>query len=125
MLHESVIILTITTEDVPTVAEDKRVEVEKLSLSFCRVIGRYGFMEDPDAPHGLARAAELGAPIDKDRTTYYLGRTTIVPPDKKKPGMTRLRVRLFTVMKRNDRSATLYFNIPPNRVIELGTRFEL
>jgi KUP system potassium uptake protein len=127
VLHETVVLLTITTEESPSVAEKDRVEVEALPLGFHRVIGRYGFMEEPDAPHVLARARELGVPIDPDRTTYYLGRTTIVPPEqcKRKPFLTRLRIRLFAVMKRNDRSATLYFHIPPNRVVELGTRFEL
>ena len=79
------------------------------------------------APTKRGNHRALGVPVDPDRTTYYLGRTTIVPPEqcKKKPFPTRLRIHLFAVMKRNDRSATLYFRIPPNRVVELGTRFEL
>jgi KUP system potassium uptake protein len=126
VLHETVIMLTIVTEEVPVVPEEDRVTTEPLDLGFHRVTGHYGFMEDPDAPHVLARAKELGVPIDPDRTTYYLGRTTIVPPSEcAKPRMSSLRVRLFALMKRNDRSATLYFGIPPNRVVELGTRFEL
>jgi KUP system potassium uptake protein len=126
VLHENVVLLTITTEEVPAVAEAKRVEVETLTLGFERVVGRYGFMEEPDAPHVLERARDLGLPIDCDRTTYYLGRTTIVPPDQSRNSLlTRLRIRLFALMKRNDRSATLYFGIPPNRVVELGTRFVL
>jgi KUP system potassium uptake protein len=126
VLHESVVLLTITTEDVPAVEDEVRVETEPLSLGFHRVIGRYGFMEDPNVPAVLMRASERGVPIDADRTTYYLGRTTIVPPDRERPSrMWRPRVRLFALMKRNDRSATLYFDIPPNRVVELGTRVEL
>jgi KUP system potassium uptake protein len=127
VLHETVVLLTITTEESPSVAEKDRVQVEAMTLGFHRVIGRYGFMEEPDAPHILERARELSVPVDPDRTTYYLGRTTIVPPEqcRKKPFLTRLRIRLFAIMKRNDRSATLYFRIPPNRVVELGTRFEL
>lgn len=126
VLHESVVLLTVTTEEVPAVEEKKRVEVQSLALGFYCVTGRYGFMEEPDAPHVLQRARELGAPIDCDRLTYYLGRTTIVPPDPERTSLAaRLRIRLFALMKRNDRSATLYFDIPPNRVVELGTRFEL
>ncbi|HXH40110.1 MAG TPA: KUP/HAK/KT family potassium transporter [Thermoanaerobaculia bacterium] len=126
VLHETVVLLTITTEESPAVEEEERVHVETLTLGFHRVVGRYGFMEEPNAPHVLDRARGLGIPIDPDRTTYYLGRTTIVPPDRKRTSLpTRLRIRLFALMKRNDRSATLYFHIPPNRVVELGTRFEL
>jgi KUP system potassium uptake protein len=126
VLHETVVLLTITTEETPTVCEEDRVQTEALSLGFHRVVGRYGFMEEPDAPHVLELARKLGAPIDPDRTTYYLGRTTIVPPEQSRRSiLARLRIRLFAIMKRNDRSATLYFNIPPNRVVELGTRFEL
>jgi KUP system potassium uptake protein len=126
VLHETVVLLTITTEESPVVEEAQRVHVETLTLGFHRVVGRYGFMEEPNAPHVLECARQLGVPIDPDRTTYYLGRTTIVPPDGKRTSlMTRLRIRLFALMKRNDRSATLYFHIPPNRVVELGTRFEL
>ncbi len=126
VLHENVVLLTITTEETPAVDDDARVSVETLTLGFHRVVGRYGFMEEPNAPHVLERAQQLGIPIDCDRTTYYLGRTTIVPPDHARTSvLARLRIRLFALMKRNDRSATLYFHIPPNRVVELGTRFEL
>jgi KUP system potassium uptake protein len=126
VLHDTVVLLTITTDEIPVVSDENRVKVEALALGFHRVVALYGFMEDPDAQHVLARAAQLNVPTDPDRTTYYLGRTTIVPPARGKASrMTRWRVRLFALMKRNDRSATLYFNIPPNRVVELGTRLEL
>ena len=126
VLHENVVLLTITTEETPAIEDEQRVSAETLTLGFHRVVGRYGFMEEPDAPHLLELARQLGIPIDPDQTTYYLGRTTIVPPDQTRTSFpARLRIRLFTLMKRNDRSATLYFHIPPNRVVELGTRFQL
>ena len=126
VLHETVVLLTISTAEIPVVSEKDRVRVEAFKLGFYRVVALYGFMKDPDAQHVLALAAKMNVRIDPDRTTYYLGRTTIVPPDRKRTSrMARARVRLFALMKRNDRSATLYFNIPPNRVVELGTRVEL
>jgi KUP system potassium uptake protein len=126
VLHETVVILTIRTEETPVVGEASRVSAEKLGLQFYRVVGRYGFMEEPNVPRVLALAKRLDVPIDIDRTTYYLGRTTIVPPSQRRMvRMSSLRVRLFAMMKRNDRSATLYFGIPPDRVVELGTRIEL
>jgi len=67
VLHETAVLLTIRTEEVPVIADAQRVSVESLPLAFYRVIGRYGFMEEPDAQQVLARAAELGVPIDRDR----------------------------------------------------------
>jgi KUP system potassium uptake protein len=126
VLHHTVVILTITTAETPVVAEDQRSTTESLGEGFHRVIGRYGFMEDPDAQAILKQAAARGVPIDPDRTTYYLGRTTLVPESERTTKrMGRLRLILFNFLKRNDRSATLYFGMPPNRVVELGTRVEL
>jgi KUP system potassium uptake protein len=126
VLHETVVLLTIVTAEVPVVDADARVTAESLEMGFHRVVGRFGFMEEPDAPAILLRAAAAGLPIDCDRVTYYLGRTTLVPHgERKTKRMSALRLMLFTFLKRNDRSATLYFEMPPNRVVELGTRVEL
>jgi len=126
VLHETIVLLTITTADIPVVAEDARITTETLIMGFHRVVGRYGFMEDPDASAILQQAARAGLPIDCDRITYYLGRTTLVPHgERTTKRMGWLRLMLFGFLKRNDRSATLYFNMPPNRVVELGTRVEL
>ena len=126
VLHETVVLLTITTAEVPVVDERARTTVESLPLGFHRVVGRFGFMEEPNAPAILAQASKAGVPLVPERTTYYLGRTTLVPPSERKTRkMGSLRLRLFTFMKRNDRSVTLYFDMPPNRVVELGTREEL
>ena len=127
VLHEQVVILlTIVTDGRARVAHDERVTVEELGDGFYRVVARYGFMEQPDVPAVLQQAADAGLAIDRDRVTYYLGRTTLVPHgERATQRMSTPRLRLFTVLKRNDRSATLYFGMPPNRVVELGTRVEL
>jgi KUP system potassium uptake protein len=126
VLHETVVLLTIVTAEVPVVEADARVTIESLEMGFHRVVGRFGFMEEPDAPAILTQAARAGLPIDCDRVTYYLGRTTLVPHgERKTKRMSALRLMLFAFLKRNDRSATLYFEMPPNRVVELGTRVEL
>jgi KUP system potassium uptake protein len=126
VLHESVIILTILTKEVPIVAENKRITTETMEMGFHRVVASYGFMEEPNAPAILQAAARAGIPIDPDRTTYYLGRTTLVPHGERTSGrMNALRLRLFTFLKQNDRGASLYFGMPPNRVVELGMRVEL
>jgi KUP system potassium uptake protein len=127
VLHETVVLLTITTEEVPRVADADRLRVESLSLGFHRVIARYGFMEEPDAPRVIAAAAlARGTADEQARTTYYLGRLSVLPASERRSGqMSRWRVSLYRFLKRNERSATMYFDIPPNRVVELGTRVEL
>jgi KUP system potassium uptake protein len=126
VLHDTVVLLTIKTAEVPVVVPELRASTEPLSMGFYRVTGRFGFMEDSNVPTVLRQAALAGVPIDPERTTYYLGRTTIIPHGRKQAGrMNELSLTLFGFLKRNDRSATLYFGIPPNRVVELGTRVEL
>jgi KUP system potassium uptake protein len=123
VLHEQVVLLTILSEDVPHVVGEERVEVERLELGFVRVIARYGFMENPSIPDILKRGREKGLQFQLMSTSFFLGRETLIP--SKKPGMAVWREALFAWMSRNARSATAFFRIPPNRVVELGTQVEL
>jgi KUP system potassium uptake protein len=108
---------------VPHVPPEDRVEVIKLEEGFVRVIARYGFMENPGIPDILKRAREKGLQFNLMGTSFFLGRETLIP--SKKPGMAMWREALFSWMSRNARSATAYFRIPPNRVVELGAQVEL
>jgi KUP system potassium uptake protein len=123
VLHEQVVLLTIASEDVPHVPPEERVEVEPLEQGFVRVIARYGFMENPSIPDILKRGREKGLQFQLMSTSFFLGRETLIP--SKKPGMAMWREALFSWMSRNARSATAFFRIPPNRVVELGTQVEL
>jgi KUP system potassium uptake protein len=123
VLHEQVVLLTILSEDVPHVPAEERVEVEPLEQGFVRVIARYGFMENPNIPDILKRGREQGLQFQLMNTSFFLGRETLIPA--KKPAMPMWREALFSWMSRNARSATSFFRIPPNRVVELGTQVEL
>ncbi|EPX59669.1 Kup system potassium uptake protein [Cystobacter fuscus DSM 2262] len=123
VLHEQVMLLTIASEDVPHVPGEDRVEVIRLESGFVRVISRHGFMENPSIPEILKRAREKGLQFNLMGTSFFLGRETLIP--SKKPGMAMWREALFAWMSRNARSATSYFRIPPNRVVELGAQVEL
>jgi KUP system potassium uptake protein len=123
VMHEQVMLLTIASEDVPHVPPEDRVEVIKLEEGFVRVVARYGFMEGPSIPDILKRAREKGLQFNLMGTSFFLGRETLIP--SKKPGMALWREALFAWMSRNARSATAYFRIPPNRVVELGAQVEL
>ncbi|MBU6509090.1 MAG: potassium transporter Kup [Gammaproteobacteria bacterium] len=121
VLHEQVVLLTVLTEDVPFVHPQRRLEVEKLELGFYRVLAHYGFMQIPNVPQALRRAKDYGLNIDPDTVTYYIGRETLVPT-KNMPTMMAWREKLFAFMSRNAIRATDFYQIPPDRTVELGLR---
>ena len=123
VLHERVIFLTVLSTDIPFVPPDERVYVEDLGQGVFRVVARLGFMQTPDIPSILSLAKPWGLEFDLMRTTFFLGRETLIPSHR--PGMALWRERLFAFMSRNAQNATTFFNIPVNRVVELGTQIEL
>jgi len=124
VLHERVILLNVNMQDIPHVEEAERVLVEPLTDGFYRIILNYGFKDDPNIPLALELCGSHGmAPVDMMETSFFLGRETIVP--NRVPTMTLWRQILFTWMFRNADTATDFFKLPTNRVVELGTQVEL
>lgn len=122
VLHETVIVLSIQTHGIPEVPTEKRVTLQPLGQGFYRLVGLYGFMQSPNVPELLAVAVAQGVPAPPMDTSYYLGRERLVLSNRAK--MWRWRKKLFALMTRNARSATEFFRIPPNRVVELGAQIE-
>lgn len=123
-IHERVVLTTVETEEVPRVPTSERVEAEVLGEGFYRVLIRYGFVEDPNVPAALAMVDLPGLTFKPMETTYFLGRERLISTDR--PGMRpRWRERLFGMMSNNARSATSFFEIPTNRVVELGAQIEI
>lgn len=120
VLHENVVFLTIVTEDAARVAESARVRVEVVAPGFWRVVGRYGFMEQPDAPDLVSRS---GLVEGLERVTFFLGREHLIVAEKS--SIHRWRVALFSFLARSSQPATRFFNIPPDRVMEIGTQIAL
>jgi KUP system potassium uptake protein len=124
VLHASVVLLTVLTEEVPEVSDERRVTIEPLGSNFFRVTLRYGFSEEPDVPAAMALARARGLPIDKDDITYFLGRETLLAAARHS-GMAQWRESLFSLMSKNAMRATQFFKIPAERVVELGMHVEL
>jgi KUP system potassium uptake protein len=122
VLHRNVVILTVSTTQTPYVAAEEQVELRDLGHGVSHVVVRYGFMQDPDVPEALAMARAIGLRIDDD-ITFFLGRETIIVSDH--PGMAQWRERLFVLMSRNAVRATAFFQLPPERVVELGVQVEI
>ena len=123
VLHEHVVVLTVTTAQRPHVSAEDRVSVEPLGYDLFNVRVQYGFMEDPDVPAALLQAREQGLILDSDDLTYFLGRETIIVTRRK--GMAIWREKLFVLMARNAIRATAFFRLPPERVVELGVQVEM
>jgi KUP system potassium uptake protein len=123
VLHETVVLMTVITEEVPWVSPEDRVEVESLDKGVYRLTARYGFTQDPRAQDVLDCAREDGLFLDMMKTTFFLGRETLIPSSR--PGMFRWQKRLFALMSRNAQRFTDFFRIPPNRVVELGMQVSL
>lgn len=124
VLHEQVLFVTVKTRPIPYVPEDERAILERLGNGFWRVKIYYGYMEDPNVPRELETLSRPGLILRRSDITYFLGRETIIST-RKYSGMARWRERLFALLSKNARSATAYFGIPPDRVVELGEQVEI
>ena len=123
VLHERNIMLTVVTVDVPTWPDAERLEIRDLGSGFWRVVVRFGFMDIADVPKALELGATRGLPIELFDTSFFLSREAIRPSIR--PGMPLWREALFAWMSRNATSATDFFKLPPDRVVEVGTTVEI
>jgi KUP system potassium uptake protein len=123
VLHKEVVILSITTDAVPEVPDQDKVRVKSFGQGFWGVTAHYGFKESPAVLDVLRRCKSQGLPINEADTSYYLGRETLRSVQGR--GMAEWRKMLFRFLSRNARSASDFFALPPNRVVEIGAQIEL
>ena len=124
VLHAQNVFLTVEFPGVPWIGAENRIACDRLANDCWRIRARYGFMEQPDVAHALEICAAEGLQLDPLQVTYFMSREKIVP-DNADRGLSRWRDGVFAAMARNAGSITDFFNIPTNRVVELGTRIEL
>ena len=123
VLHERMVLVTVSVVPIPRVKDSQRAVVERLSRRFFRVRIFFGFMEEADVPAALEWCAEQGLELEPMETSFFLGRETLLP--KLGTEMALWREKLFATMFRNSGSAAGYFKLPPNRVVELGSQVAL
>lgn len=123
VLHETVVLLSVMSEPIPEVASRDRVAVTDLGRGFFQITAHYGFMETPNVPQIMRLAAKEGVRYVPASTSYFLGRETLLATGESE--MLRWRKTLFSFVSRNAQSATQYFGIPPDRVVELGMQISL
>jgi KUP system potassium uptake protein len=122
VVHENVVLLRVTTERTPSVAEGERVRADALPAGFRTVELRFGFAEKPDVPGALAAHREE-AGCDPSAASFFMGREVPVP--SLRPEVPRWQERIYAFLTRNAVRAPDYFLIPPPRVVELGTKVEM
>jgi KUP system potassium uptake protein len=123
LLHEFVVLLSIVSTDAPMVPGKERIKVEKLGEGFYRIVAFYGFMQSPNVPEVMKLASRHGIEAEPLKTTYYLGRETLLTEGRTK--MMHWQKILYAFLARNAGNPTNYFRLPPNRVVELGTQIVL
>ena len=111
------------TDEVPIVPEAKRLMLIEIGEGIWRVVGRYGYMESPDATALLTRAAAQGVPVDPATAIYFFNREMIIPGGDAK--MWKWQKHLYGFLSRNARPAKDYYQIPPSQIIELGLPLHL
>jgi KUP system potassium uptake protein len=135
VLHEKVVLMCVATREIPQVPAAERIEFRDLGAGLSTVVASYGFMESPNVPEILQALAPHGILARVSDTTFYLGRETLLPTKASKVRKTALagkglwmavwRKKIFMVMTNNARSATAFFGLPPNRVVELGAQVQI
>jgi KUP system potassium uptake protein len=123
VVHEHVILVKIHTRGVPHVEDHERVSIERLRLGFVAVTAHYGYQDEPDVVAALELARRRGLDIDLEHTSYYVDHVTILPTGHSR--MAGWRKRLFAVLHQNSTPIARSYNIPPDRVFEVGAYVEI
>ena len=124
VLHEQIITMTIITTEEPKISKkEERLDVTQIAPHIYSVIAKYGFMETPDVNKLLDLLPSKGISVDRNKMTFFLGRETLVPSRKK--ALNPIEKFVFNFLSKNATSATAFFNLTPNKVVELGSLVEI
>ena len=123
VLHEIVVLLSITTEDVPTVVEAERFTISEIGQGVWRAIGAYGYMESPDVATLMERVRDAGVPLKLNEATYYFNREMIITGGDTK--LFEWQKHFYAFLSRNASQVRDYYRLPPMQIIEVGMPIQL
>jgi KUP system potassium uptake protein len=123
VLHETVVLLSVLTEEVPSVPDGERLTVSEIGNGVWRAVGRYGYMESPDVSRLMEQVKAAGVPIKLNEATYYFNREMIITGGESR--MWHWEKRLYSLLSRNARQARDYYRLPPMQIIEVGMPIQL
>ncbi len=123
VVYETVVILTVVFEPVPTTSRDERMELTQIDTGFFRIVLRYGFMQTPNIPSELSKCSELGLglELDVDEVHYVIGQVDLLT-GRKRRGMSLWRDKLFAFLARNTQDITATYHIPVDQIMTVGLR---
>lgn len=123
VLQETVILLSILTEEVPTIADAERLTVTEIGNGVWRAVGRYGYMESPDVSRLMQQVKAAGVPVKLNEATYYFNREMILTGGNAR--MFEWQKHFYAFLSRNARQARDYYQLPPMQIIEVGMPIQL
>lgn len=123
VLHETVVLLSIVTEELPAMLDSERLTVSEIGNGVWRAVGRYGYMESPDVSRLMEQVKGSGVPIKLNEATYYFNREMIITGGDS--SMWHWEKRLYSLLSRNARQARDYYRLPPMQIIEVGMPIQL
>jgi len=123
VLHRTVLLVRVVTENIPRVASADRIKARALGSGFWQIEARFGFAQTPNVPRELGRAEIPGLVLDPSQISFFVGRSNVKPSSR--PGMARWRERLYSGLARIATRPTEFFRVPADRVIELGAEVEI
>lgn len=123
VLHETVLLVRVVTENIPRVAGADRIRARELGGGFWQIEAHFGFAQTPNVPRELGRAEIPGLKLDPSQISFFVGRANVAMSPR--PGMARWRARLYSGLARIATRPTDFFHIPPDRVIELGAEVDI
>jgi len=123
VLHERVILLTVATQDIPVVPKENRLEIEDLGQNVYRVTVNFGFTQSPDVPGALRLCKDHGLELNLREAKYFIGHETLIPSDN--PALSPWQEKLFIYMFRNASNPVLFFQIPTDQALLIGTLVDI
>ncbi len=121
VLHEQNILLTVRMATQPYADPAERLHIEPINDRFARAVLTYGYMERPDIPSDLHGDGRV--PVRAMGTSFFVSRNILAPSDE--PGLPLWQASVYSFLHRNASDPTAFFQIPPDRVVELGSRVHL
>ena len=122
-LHQTVVLLSIMTEEVPTVPRAEQLTLREIGEGIWRAVGRYGYMQSPDVAALMEQIKALGVPINPQATTFFFNREMIISGGNAR--MWEWQKSLYALLSRNARPAKDYYQITPSQIIEIGLPLQL
>jgi len=124
ILHDKNMLVTVQVSDIPYVQDELRYEFEVLEKGFYRIQINYGFKEQPNVPMVLEQIFnKIDFEYNLMEISFFVSRERLIYKADNK--LTTWRKQLFATMQKNTSPISDFYQIPTNRVVEIGSQIEI